>query len=146
MSRSGGWGPDAAGAGGATEAAEAGRAGRGAEAGTAGLAAEAGSVGGATLAAEAAEADGAGETGLGSPVGWAGTVVEVIVARTAALIKSREGYFIKARILLLVVVFDCSHPIREFLGSEPKFTEPTARPEGAVRCTAVKLVSDPNNS
>ncbi len=34
----------------------------------------------------------------------------------------------------------------EFLGSEPKFAEPTARPEGAVRCTAAKLVSDPNNS
>ncbi len=30
------------------------------------------------------------------------------------------------------------------LGSEPKFAEPTARPEGAVRCTAAKLVSDPN--
>ncbi len=35
---------------------------------------------------------------------------------------------------------------REFLGSEPKFAEPTARPEGAVRCTAAKLVSDPKNS
>ena len=34
----------------------------------------------------------------------------------------------------------------EFLGSEPKFAEPTARPDGAVRCTAAKLVSDPNNS
>jgi len=34
----------------------------------------------------------------------------------------------------------------EFLGSEPKFAEPTARPEGAVRCIAAKLVSDPNNS
>ncbi len=34
----------------------------------------------------------------------------------------------------------------ELLGSEPKFTKPTARPEGAVRCTAAKLVSDPNNS
>ncbi len=34
----------------------------------------------------------------------------------------------------------------EFLGSEPKFAEPMARPEGAVRCTAAKLVSDPNNS
>ena len=130
MSRSDAWGLDAAGAGGAggaTETAEAGRAGR------------------AALAAEAAKTDGAGKTGLGSPAGWAGTVVEVIVARTAVVIKSREGYFIKARILLLVVVFDCSHPIRELLGSEPKFTEPTARPEGAARCTAVKLVSDPKN-
>ncbi len=36
--------------------------------------------------------------------------------------------------------------MQEFLGSEPKFAEPTARPEGAVRCTAAKLVSDPNNS
>ncbi len=35
-------------------------------------------------------------------------------------------------------------PLR-FLGSEPKFTEPSARPQGAVLCTAVKLVSDPNN-
>ncbi len=34
---------------------------------------------------------------------------------------------------------------RGFLGSEPKFAQPTARPEGAVRCTAAKLVSDPNN-
>ena len=34
----------------------------------------------------------------------------------------------------------------EFLGSEPKFAEPSARPEGAVQCTAAKLVSDPNNS
>ncbi len=34
----------------------------------------------------------------------------------------------------------------EFLGSEPKFAEPMARPEGAVPCTAAKLVSDPNNS
>ena len=32
-----------------------------------------------------------------------------------------------------------------FLGSEPKFTEPSARPPGAVPRTAVKLVSDPNN-
>ena len=119
MSRSGGWGPDAAGTGGATETAEAGRAGRGAEAGAAGLAAEAGSVGRAALAAEAAKTDGAGKTGLGSPGGWAGTVVEVIVARTVVVIKSKVEYFIKARILLLVVVFDCSHPMREFLGSEP---------------------------
>ncbi len=37
-------------------------------------------------------------------------------------------------------------PSLEFLGSEPKFTEPTARPEGAARSTAAKLVSDPNNS
>ncbi len=35
---------------------------------------------------------------------------------------------------------------QEFWGAEPKFAEPTARPEGAVRCTAAKLVSDPNNS
>ena len=34
----------------------------------------------------------------------------------------------------------------EFLGSEPKFAEPLARPEGAVHRTAAKLVSDPNNS
>ena len=32
-----------------------------------------------------------------------------------------------------------------FLGSEPQFTEPSARPEGAVLRTAVKWVSDPNN-
>src|SRR5665647_1449568 len=32
-----------------------------------------------------------------------------------------------------------------FLGSEPKFAEPLARPEGAVPCTAAKLVSDTNN-
>ncbi len=32
-----------------------------------------------------------------------------------------------------------------FLGSEPKFAEPTARPPGAVLRTAAKLVSDPNN-
>jgi len=32
-----------------------------------------------------------------------------------------------------------------FLGSEPQFTEPAARPKGAVRSTAVKWVSDPNN-
>jgi truncated hemoglobin YjbI len=31
------------------------------------------------------------------------------------------------------------------LGSEPKFDEPSARPEGAVLRTAAKLVSDPNN-
>ncbi len=40
----------------------------------------------------------------------------------------------------------CCFALPEFLGSEPKFAEPTARPEGAVRCTAAKLVSDPNNS
>ncbi len=33
----------------------------------------------------------------------------------------------------------------EFLGSEPKFAEPVARPPGAVLRTAAKLVSDPNN-
>ncbi len=32
-----------------------------------------------------------------------------------------------------------------FLGSEPKFAEPLARPPGAVLRTAAKLVSDPNN-
>ncbi len=32
-----------------------------------------------------------------------------------------------------------------FLGSEPKFAEPSARPQGAVPCSAAKLVSDPNN-
>jgi len=32
-----------------------------------------------------------------------------------------------------------------FLGAEPKFAEPSARPEGAVLRTAAKLVSDPNN-
>ena len=32
------------------------------------------------------------------------------------------------------------------MGSEPKFTEPSARPPGAVLRTAAKLVSDPNNS
>jgi len=37
-------------------------------------------------------------------------------------------------------------PSLEFLGSEPKFAEPTARPESAVRSTAAKLVSDPNNA
>jgi hypothetical protein len=31
------------------------------------------------------------------------------------------------------------------LGSEPKFAEPLARPEGALRRNAAKLVSDPNN-
>jgi site-specific recombinase XerC len=31
-----------------------------------------------------------------------------------------------------------------FLGSEPKFAEPSARPSGAVLRTAAKLVSDPN--
>ena len=138
MSRSGGWGPDAAGAGGATETAEAGRAGRGAEAGAAGFAAEAGSVGRAALAAEAAKTDGAGKTGFGSPASWAGTVVEVIVARTAVVIKSREGYFIKARILLLVVVFDCSHPIREFLGSYwgQSPNSPSLRLARRARCDA----------
>lgn len=32
-----------------------------------------------------------------------------------------------------------------FLGSEPQFTEPAARPKGAVLRIAVKWVSDPNN-
>ena len=32
-----------------------------------------------------------------------------------------------------------------FLGSESKFAEPSARPEGAVLRTAAKLASDPNN-
>ena len=32
-----------------------------------------------------------------------------------------------------------------FLGSEPKFAEPTARPKGAALRAAAKLVSDPNN-
>jgi hypothetical protein len=36
-------------------------------------------------------------------------------------------------------------PPRWFLGSEPKFTKTSACPAGAVLCTAVKLVSDPNN-
>ena len=35
---------------------------------------------------------------------------------------------------------------QEFLGSEPKFAEPSARPQGAAPCAAAKLVSDPNNS
>jgi len=35
--------------------------------------------------------------------------------------------------------------ITGFLGSEPKFAEPTARPPGAVLRTAAKLVPDPNN-
>ncbi len=34
----------------------------------------------------------------------------------------------------------------EFLGSEPKFAEPMARPKGATQSVAAKLVSDPNNS
>ncbi len=34
----------------------------------------------------------------------------------------------------------------EFLGSEPKFAVPSARPEGAALRAAAKLVSDPNNS
>ena len=34
----------------------------------------------------------------------------------------------------------------EFLGSEPKFAEPSARPGGAAQRAAAKLVSDPNNS
>ena len=34
----------------------------------------------------------------------------------------------------------------EFLGSEPEFAEPMARPAGAMRCIAAKSVSDPNNS
>ena len=37
-----------------------------------------------------------------------------------------------------------SPPPSSFLGSEPKFVKPMARPLGAVRCTATKLVSDPN--
>jgi len=45
------------------------------------------------------------------------------------------------------MLYDVVGTVRqEFLGSEPKFAEPTARPKGAVRCTAAKLVSDPNNS
>ena len=35
---------------------------------------------------------------------------------------------------------------REILGSEPKFAEPSARPQGATQSVAAKLVSDPNNS
>ncbi|TSA08936.1 MAG: hypothetical protein D4R79_14440 [Comamonadaceae bacterium] len=38
------------------------------------------------------------------------------------------------------------HSAQEFLGSEPKFAEPSARPQGAAPCAAAKLVSDPNNS
>ena len=34
----------------------------------------------------------------------------------------------------------------EFLGSEPKFAEPSGRPKGATQGVAAKLVSDPNNS
>ena len=34
----------------------------------------------------------------------------------------------------------------EFLGSEPQFAKPSARPVGAVPCSAAKWVSDPNNS
>ena len=34
----------------------------------------------------------------------------------------------------------------EFLGSEPQFAGPSARPAGAVQSTAAKWVSDPNNS
>ncbi len=49
--------------------------------------------------------------------------------------------------MLLAQTLGFMHGVtHEFLGSEPKFAEPTARPEGAVRCTAAKLVSDPNNS
>ena len=36
--------------------------------------------------------------------------------------------------------------IREFLGSESKFAEPKARPEGAGLRTAAKLASDPHNA
>src|ERR1035437_8372745 len=33
---------------------------------------------------------------------------------------------------------------RRFLGSEPKFAEPSAPPAGAAQSAAAKLVSDPN--
>jgi hypothetical protein len=36
-------------------------------------------------------------------------------------------------------------PQSGFLGSEPKFAELSARPQGAVLRTAAKLVPDPNN-
>ena len=32
-----------------------------------------------------------------------------------------------------------------FLGSESKFAQPKAGPEGSVLCTEAKLASDPNN-
>ena len=37
-------------------------------------------------------------------------------------------------------------PQHEFLGSEPKFSQPKADPAGATQSVAEKLVSDPNNS
>ncbi|MGH6640495.1 MAG: MG2 domain-containing protein, partial [Polaromonas sp.] len=43
----------------------------------------------------------------------------------------RKAYFVSAR---------------AFLGSDAKFAEPTARPQGAVPSTAAKLASDPNNA
>ncbi len=48
--------------------------------------------------------------------------------------------------LIRLLGSDTNFAAVEFLGSEPKFAEPTAHLEGAVRCTAAKLVSDPNNS
>jgi len=44
----------------------------------------------------------------------------------------------------LAAVYDAAHPrAGGFLGSEPKFAEPSVRPPGAVLRTAAKLVSDP---
>ena len=48
--------------------------------------------------------------------------------------------------LLFVFIFGPTHsPTLWFLGSEPKFAEPSAPPKGAAQSATAKLVSDPNN-
>jgi uncharacterized protein len=69
---------------------------------------------------------------------WASAVVEEDTRKAYGERRFRVLGFIGER--LHAVVFTPG-----FLGSEPKFAEPSALPKGAALCTAAKLVSDPNN-
>ena len=82
-------------------------------------------------------------------------MARVVVGRQPPLLvapAARRGWRIRARDCLSAAGASSSEtpPAPStagcgLLGSEPQFTEPSARPEGAVLRTAVKWVSDPNN-
>src|SRR5450830_1152845 len=52
---------------------------------------------------------------------------------------------VNVRLLFFHFLAPLVPPALWFLGSEPKFAEPSAPPQGAAQSAAAKLVSDPNN-
>jgi len=48
-------------------------------------------------------------------------------------------------LLFVFILAPLTPPALWFLGSEPKFAQPSAGPQGTALCAAAKLVSDPNN-